>query len=154
MMIDWILKKYGKYLPKCSDQRNKIKFAQIGLIKRVGYQDQIIEIVKKDKINFIFFGLKKENINLIINKGIFPHNSYISILLKYGLVFYIFFFYLIYTVISKNNNYFTILFLIMFCLSQIFDDYLLGNRSDLTFIFWYLLAITFSYTNLEENKKN
>ena len=143
---------YINFLPNCINAASNLKFVQIGMIKRAIFQDKIYSLIKSDYKSFLFFGLSKKNYEKMLLGGFFPHNSYLSIMIKYGLIFYILFFFLLVIIFKKNRNIYLVLFFVLFSLTQIFDDYLLGNRSELTFFFWYMLSLLkFCY---KENNQN
>ena len=128
-------------MPHIIKRHYKLKFAQIGLIKRMAFQDEIFSLISINKKSFFFVGLSKNDIDFLNHRGFFTHNSFLNIMIKYGFIFYFFFLFFIFKFFSSSSNFFILLFFISFSITQIFDDYLLGNRSDLTFIFWFLLSI-------------
>ena len=133
--------KYSSFLPHTINSHYNLKFAQIGLIKRMAFQDEIFSLISINKNSFFFVGLSKKDIDFLNHRGFFTHNSFLNIMIKYGLIFYFLFLFFIFKFFSSSSNYFILLFFISFSITQIFDDYLFGNRSDLTFIFWFLLSI-------------
>ena len=92
-----------------------------------------------------------ENNKKIIING-FTHNSYLNILWRYGFFMYLLIFlFLLFELIQNKKNYFFIITLIIITFSQSLDDYLLGNRFEMTLIFWLILGIL---NNKKVNFKN
>ena len=92
-----------------------------------------------------------ENNEKIIING-FTHNSYLNILWRYGFFMYLLIFlFLLFELIQNKKNYFFIITLIIITFSQSLDDYLLGNRFEMTLIFWLILGIL---NNKKVNLKN
>ena len=98
-----------------------------------------------DNLNKPFFF--KNNKKIYING--FTHNSYLNIFWRYGFIMclLIFLFLINEMILNKKNNYFTIAIIIV-TFTQIFDDYLLGNRFEVSALLWFCLAI------LNNNKEN
>lgn len=111
----------------------------IGLLSRI---DQLHEYKKELSLDssYIFFGLDPVRFDKQLNSGNFTHNSFYNILLRYGLIFTLILLYFLSNLFIRSTSfYFDIIFMIII-ISQLFDDYLIGNRSELSFFIWFLLS--------------
>lgn len=128
-------------LPNCINKSQDIKFIYIGFAKRTEFFFNIYSQAKQEFKTFLFIGLSKKSLDFLFNNGSFPHNSYLYIIIKYGLLYYILFVAVVAVKLFESKNSKAIIFFVLLSSSQVFDDYLLGNRSEFTFVFWYLLSI-------------
>lgn len=90
----------------------------------------------------ILFGL--ENSNIIFESGIFAHNSFFDLVLKFGIFVFaltILFLFKIYKNLSNNNDFFACVFLLSILISMNLDDYLFGHRFELTIIIWLIIGL-------------
>jgi len=124
----------------------------IGLLSRI---EQINEYKKELSFDssFLFFGLDPVKIDKQLNLGNFTHNSFYNILLRHGLIFTLILLYFLSNLFIRSTSfYFDIIFMIIIT-SQLFDDYLIGNRSELSFFIWFALGNFFTTKKkIYENK--
>ena len=111
----------------------------VGLLSRI---DQINDYKKELSFDssFLFFGMDPFEFDKQLNLGNFTHNSFYNILLRHGLIFTLILFYFLSNLFIRSTSfYFDIIFMIIIT-TQLFDDYLIGNRSELSFFIWFLLS--------------
>ena len=108
----------------------------------------ILYLSKLDILSF-FIGLKPEMM-LQLTQGdnspnevkAYTHNSYINLFYRYGCLIFILFFYFFYCELKKNrSNTFYLLITISIMMSQTLDDYLFGNRFEITILLWLIMAL-------------
>lgn len=123
-----------------------------GYNSRVEQLSEYFENIKFRNVQFFFFGLTLDEYKKLIQNNNFTHNSYLNIFFKYGLIFFLLV-YLFFLFLIKKQNSIQFLVLVMFLVSQIFDDYLFGNRFEVSMIFWSMLggALTFDKNRLKKN---
>ncbi len=95
-----------------------------------------------ENLNDIFFGIK--NPNIIFTNIIFPHNSFLDLLMKFGifvLFLSIFFIFKIFKNFTNENNFFASIFLLTVLFSMNLDDYLFGHRFEFTIIIWSTIGL-------------
>lgn len=140
--------KYKLYLEykdlNCFDNVNPFhiinkSFKVIGLLSRF---DQI-DAYKKNAspyYKFIFVGMAPSKYKEQLTAGNFTHNSYYNMSIKYGVLFTLIVLYFLFILfIKKQSIYFDMIFLIIMS-SQIFDDYLIGNRTEMSQFMWFLFG--------------
>ena len=150
-------KKYKRIFKfeKCYDNKYPLK-NNLFLLSSFAQRSSMIEdFFKTVTIKSFFLGTDnldkpfflKGNKKVYI-KG-FTHNSYLNVFWRYGFIMYLLFFlFLLYEIsLNKKNNYF-IIALIIVTFTQAFDDYLLGNRFEVSALMWFCLAM------LNNNKEN
>lgn len=93
-------------------------------------------------LNDILFGL--ENSNIIFASGIFAHNSFFDLLLKFGIFVFaltILFLFKIFKDLSINNDFYASIFLLSILIAMNLDDYLFGHRFEFTIIIWLIIGL-------------
>ncbi len=111
----------------------------IGLLSRTDQMNKYKKDLSFD-LSFVFFGMDPLKFDKELNLGNFTHNSFYNILLRYGLIFSLILLYFLSNLFIRSSSfYFDIIFMIII-MSQLFDDYLIGNRSELSFFIWFLLG--------------
>ena len=118
-----------------------LTFEKIGYLSRSLQLNEYLFSVKKDFIRYLFIGIKPSNYSELIKNGNFTHNAIFNLTIKYGLFFTILILFFIYR--ECKTDYDKYVLTIVFLFSQSFDDYLIGNRIEISMFFWFLLALNF-----------
>lgn len=141
---------YKPYFSGCTYYNGvflKFKWLFISIVKRHSQIEKYKDAFLEEGYNSFLKGLNPQNYWLLINSGHFTHNSYLNIVSRYGLIFMLIFFFYILYLCKKNNNYYFNIFIILVLLSQTFDDYLLGNRSEASFMIWLYAGIFYNFNS-------
>jgi hypothetical protein len=108
---------------------------------RQSFQNKIFNELYSNKSNLIF-GLKKNDLKNLYSKGIFPHNSFLDILMKHGLLGLILFLLVILYLLNKHYSRKSIIFALPIFSLMAFDDYLIGNMFYTSMIIWTTIYIS------------
>lgn len=108
--------------------------------KRRSYQNEILNEIYYNNSNLIF-GLKKNDLKKLYSKGFFPHNSYLDILINYGLLGLILFLLSLLYLFNKHYNRQSIIFGFSILSLMAFDDYLIGNMFFTSVIIWITIYL-------------
>ena len=110
----------------------------------ISYLDRVIMSYAYDKnLNFnnILFGINYEKYSMLIEEGYYTHNSFKNLFYRYG-IFIFFFLHFMFLSIYKNNFDINIIFYLFFIIfASSFDDYLYGNRFELTSLIWIIFEL-------------
>jgi hypothetical protein len=140
---------YKTYFSGCTYYKGgaslKFKWLFISIVKRHSQIEKYKDAFSVEGYGSLLKGLNPQNYQLLINSGYFTHNSYLNIVSRYGLIFILIFFFYILYLCKKNNNFYFNIFIILVLLSQAFDDYLLGNRSEASFMIWLYAGFFYNF---------
>jgi hypothetical protein len=112
----------------------------IGYFSRTNQLNQYYKIIRNEFPRSVLIGINPKSYKNLIVSGNFTHNSILNIFTKYGLIFVIFIILILYKLMI--NNYYHFVLIIIFMTTQMFDDYLIGNRIEISLFFWCLLGST------------
>ena len=115
---------------------------------RIKYQNKFKEELFKNK-SFFILGLEKEKLKQIYSYGYFPHNSFLDLVLKFGIIGLIIGFLIFIKLINSNKNL-IISPLIILLFSMVFDDYLFGHMFLVSIILW--ISVNLSLMNHNNEK--
>lgn len=115
---------------------------------RVKYQNKLKEELFKQK-HFFIFGLEKEKLKQIYSYGYFPHNSFLDLLAKFGIIGLIIGFLCLIKLINSNKNIIISPLIILF-FSMAFDDYLFGHMFTVSIILWITVNLSLMRHNYEK----
>lgn len=114
---------------------------------RQNYQNAILYELYSSKYKLIL-GLDETQLKKLHSKGIFPHNSYLDIFVKHGLLgLFLFSFFTLYFIYKKHDKYLIIFSYPVFLL-MMFDDYFIGNMFSASIIVWMTLYLS---ARIQEN---
>ena len=108
----------------------------VGFLRRIDQNSRIFG--ENYKVVNYLFGADYNRIQTNNLNGYITHNSYLNLIYRYGLIPYVVLILLMYKIINRSSTDQKILFcFIVFMFFQNFDDYLFGNRVEVTFLFWF-----------------